>query len=257
MSRPPLSWAYGVTSVPARRADLLPRTLTSLKAGGFTTPRLFVDGARRGADEYQTLFPDLEVTTRTPAVRTFGNFVLSLWELYLRAPTADRYALFQDDFVCVSNLRAYLDRAKFPEGGYLNLYTFRENDPYFAEARRVEVRVPRSEGGWCEGFRPGFFETTQKGRGAVALVFDLPAVQALLASAHFVGRPTDPTRGHRAVDGGIVTALNKAGFREYCHWPSLVQHTGDVSSMGNAPHSKADSFPGEEADALQYLPVAT
>jgi hypothetical protein len=37
------------------------------------------------------------------------------------------------------------------------------------------------------------------------------------------------------------------------HHPSLVQHTGDVSAMGNRPHQKASSFPGEEYDALTLL----
>lgn len=250
----PLVWSYGVTTVPGRRADLLPRTLTSLKAGGFDAPRLFFDQCSNSkAAEYEAELR-LPVTARgREGVRTFGNLVLSLWELYLRAPTADRFALFQDDFVTVRNLRAYLDRTPYPNRGYLNLYTFRENDPDVAAAHNVEVRVPKAAG-WCGGYRPGFFKTTQKGRGAVALVFDQAALMALLGSQHMIDRPHDPVRGHRAVDGGVVTGLNKAGFDEYCHWPSLVQHTGDVSSMGSAPHTKAASFPGEEADALQWLP---
>ena len=38
----PLRWVYGVTTVPERRADLLPRTLVSLDRAGFPSPRIFV-----------------------------------------------------------------------------------------------------------------------------------------------------------------------------------------------------------------------
>lgn len=63
-------------------------------------------------------------------------------------------------------------------------------------------------------------------------------------------RVQDPTRGWRAVDGGIVTGMNKVGYREYVHYPSLVQHTGLISSMRNRQQPTAPSFPGEDFDAM-------
>jgi hypothetical protein len=228
------TWAYGVTTVPERRRTLLPHTLRSLAAAGFDSPRLFVDGEddpRSWKDEFK-----LEVVARYPNIRTYGNWILSLAELYIREPRRTYYAMFQDDFVTYKNLRGYLDAIDYPQQGYLNLYTFPKN----------QVRVP------SENFT-GFYPSNQKGLGAVALVFSEEAVITLLASQHMVMRPRDAFRGHKAVDGGIVTALQQAGYKEYVHNPSLVQHTGLQSSMRNHRHPLATSFRGEEYDALSLL----
>jgi len=242
-----LQWAYGVTTVPSRRNNLLPRTLRSLSDAGFDRPRLFVDG---GSTEGWCHF-GLDVTIRggDPA-RTHGNWHLTLLELFIRQPNADRYAVFQDDFVTVKGLRTYIESSPWPGKGYLNLYTFPSN----------QAVAPLDSGGrvgrWYEArlLNSGSGEhRLQTGRGAVALVFNQESALAILGSTEFLSRPLDPNRGHRAVDGGVVTALNKLGFREYVHDISLVQHTGDVSSMGSKPHPKAKSFPGETWDAMELL----
>src|SRR5688572_13834079 len=95
-------WAYGVTTVPKRRRDLLPRTLGSLAAGGFAAPWLFVDGCDElpgWRAEFVAPGRAAGVTCRYPLVRAYANWGLALGELWLRDPHADRYAVFQDDFV--------------------------------------------------------------------------------------------------------------------------------------------------------------
>lgn len=237
-----MNWAYAVTTCEARLKTLLPKTLASLADAGFPTPHLFIDGADRAA-----LPPDLRslpATCRTPAARTFGNWVLGLAELYIKTPAADRYAVFQDDFVTYRNLRSYLSRCPFPPKGYWNLYTFPSNQGL---APRDAARANAGVGGW--------YPSNQLGRGAVALVFDREGVKTLLGSRHMIDRPESVTRGHRAVDGGIVESMRKAGWTEYVHDPSLVQHTGAVSSMGNRPHLLATSFRGEGYDATEMTPL--
>ncbi|MCK9569097.1 hypothetical protein M0R72_09155 [Candidatus Pacearchaeota archaeon] len=226
-----MNWSYGVTTVPNRKNTLLPKTLASLAKAGFECPRLFIDGAESNA-EYAHL--DLEITVRAPSIRTFGNWTLGLAELYIRNPNADRYAMFQDDFVTYRNLRSYLEQLPYPDRGYCNLYTFPRNQA-----------LCNGKKGWCL--------SDQLGKGAVALVFNREAVLTLLCHEHMVNRPQDPKRGWRAIDGGIVTALKKAGWKEYIHNPSLVQHTGILSSMGNAKHQQAISFKGEGFDAMKLL----
>jgi len=224
-----MKWSYGVTTVAERFEDLLPKTLASLATAGFDEPRLFIDGATEVPDHLR----HYDITYRPPPnIRTFGNWVLSAWELYLREPTADRYAIFQDDFVTYNNLRAYLERVEYPEKTYLNLYTF-----------------PREHKERSKGFYP----SRQHGKGAVALVFSNEALRVLLATEHMVNRPLSAKRGWRAVDGGIVETMRKLGWREMVHNPSLVQHTGDISTMKNRPHPKAPAFMGEDFDALDLL----
>jgi hypothetical protein len=157
-----------------------------------------------------------------------------LWELYVREPRADRYAIFQDDMVCVKNLKGYLDRAPYPSRGYLNLYSFPQNEA-LANGRR------------------GFYESNQRGRGAVALVFDREALFTVLTARNMLERVGQEAKGHKSVDGAVVTAMSNAGFKEYVHAPSLVQHTGLESSMGNKPHPLSETFPGEGFDAMSLL----
>lgn len=224
-------WAYGITTVPSRRNDLFTRTLESLKKAGFDSPRIFVDQCSKANDLYSGF--NLPISSRD-GIRTAGHWVLSMYELYIRHPTAERFALFQDDFVTVKNLCRYLELAPYPENGYLNLYTFPSNQS-LANGRK------------------GWYESNQLGRGAVALVFSREAVIKLLGHSYLVERFQDQKRGYKAIDGGIVETMKRAGVKEYVHNPSLTQHTGLESSMGNPRHQLAQSFPGENFDALDLL----
>lgn len=238
-----IKWSYGVTTVPSRRESHLPRTLVSLKGAGFDRPRLFIDGcSHRLAMQYEEEFR-LPVTARDPAARTSGNWHLSLLELFTRSPACDRYAIFQDDLVMCKDVRRYLDSLTYLENSYLNLMCFMENEePPFDLLQGFHEGCP-----WLKG------DTAQAGRSALALVFSREAVIALLSSSHFNGRHTDTNRGWRKVDGGIVESMNKAGWREHVHHPSLVQHTGIQSSMGNHPHPLSKSFVSESYSSLELL----
>lgn len=229
-------WAYGLTTVPARKDRLLPQTLSSLRVAGFPEPRLFVDGCDpKLATWYKDTF-HLEVTARDPKVNAYMNWVLALAELYGREPQAKMFAMFQDDFVTYPYLREYLESCTYPERGYWNLYTFPIN----------QVICPKDHNNQDH---QGWYLSNQLGRGAVALVFNREAVITLLSHQHMVERPLSADRGWKAIDGGIVTALNKAGWKEWVHNPSLVQHMGDHSTLGNKPHKQSTSFKGTNFDA--------
>ena len=244
-----LSWSYGVTTIPARRHSHLPRTLRSMALAGWDRPRLFVDGVARGdcglCKSYQEL--GLEITGHYPEMKsgrsTYGNWAMALAELYARDQECDRYAIFQDDVVCCLNLRKYLDACAYPSDGYWNLYTF-----------PVNYRLIRKIQGWGK--------SNQRGLGALALVFNRSTVVKLLSSSTLLELPVMPvrlkTKGRnnerwRAVDGAVVTAMKNAGYREYVHNPSLVQHTGIESYLNQARTANpvADSFRGENFDAMK------
>jgi len=229
-----MEWSYGVTTVPSRLNTTLPVTLESLKLAGFETPRLFIDDCE-DASEFKKL--DLPITSHWPRMHVNGNWILSVIELYLRQPEAQRYAIFQDDFVTYRNLRQYLEQVPYPENGYCNLYT-----------------VPRYERAGAQ--HKGWFKAIpQYGIGAVALVFTRDAVKALFDNRHMIDKMhgPDPVKRIKSVDGGIVSAMNKSGWYEYVHMPSLVQHIGDVSAAGNDQSKKPRSFRGESYDALEML----
>lgn len=227
-----LKWAVGLTTVGSRRKELLPRTLASLARAGFDRPRLFVDGSKDIVG-WEREF-GLEVTVRSTNVNTVCNWVLTAWELYLRDPFADRYAIFQDDLVACTDLRRYLEVMPYPEGGYCNLYSMPSNEQAF-----------RGEVGWVPA--------SQKGRGAVALVFSREALCAVLTARHMVDKVRSARKPNRSVDGAIVDSMAKAGWREYVHNPGLVQHTGKHSSMGNSAHLDSTTFRGEGYSAMSLL----
>ena len=232
-------WAYGVTTISERATTLLPKTLMSLKAAGFDDPRLFIDD-NGDFDKF-----GLSYTTREPRVRTFGNWILGLSELLIRNPDADKFAMFQDDFVTCKNLRRYLEAVEWPQTGYLNLYTF-----------PINQRLSSDRAGWYEAKVLGSGQRVvdqQTGYGAVGLVFSREAVITLLEQQTTITKPLREDNSWRRLDGVIALAMNVAGWREYVHNPSLVQHTGLMSSMGNKRHPLATSFPGEEFDAMMLL----
>jgi hypothetical protein len=164
--------------------------------------------------------------------------MLSLWELYLREPTADRYAIFQDDLVAVKGLRQYLDACEYPRKGYWNLYT-----------------VPGNLG--FSGDKQGWHKASRDGKGALGLVFSREAVVTLSQQQYFLVRPQDTRRGHQSIDGAVWTAFKNASWTEYVHSPSLLQHTGNGrSSMEhpvNASWALSDCFPGEGFDATSLF----
>lgn len=245
-----IKWAYGVTTVHSRAYDLLPRTVESLGNAGFETPWLFADDTAN-RQLYLERIGEYNQTLRYPAIRTAGNWVLSLAEIYLRDPIATYYAIFQDDLIAVKGLREYIERTVFlGEKRYYNLHTFPRDEalPSFGEPQ------------WCEGPELSNGQhplNYQQGRGAVALVFPREAVITLLSSRHIWERFGDTHTGWRNIDGGIVTAMNQAGWREWVHYPSLVKHTGvESTTRQDRRYARMESyhFPGEEFDATSWLP---
>lgn len=248
------TFAYGITTIPERRTTTLPITLKSLANAGFTDPVLFIDDRDDGGWglEYDMVTPPLylglkKVFRTDGRVRAFGHWILSLWELFIRNPHADLYALFQDDIIVSKNLRLYLDSITFPHRGYLNLYTFPSNQ---------KVAPPS----------PGFYRSNQNGKSATALVFDRESIVTILTSSHTITKLR--SRNHRAwksIDGGVIQAFKDASpvgqWHEYVHNPSLIQHIGDKSTLGNPDvigtgdpnHWKSTSFKGEDFDCTSLL----
>lgn len=225
----PISWAYGVTTVPERKDDLLVQTLHSLCDAGFGDPHLFVDGCN-DPSEYKE-FGGLVSCRPNPPVKIVGNWVMGMWELYVRNPTAHRFVMFQDDIQVVGNLREYLDSSPYPEKGYLNLYTHDENKKF-----------TKDKPGWCLAM--------QRGLGALGLVFDREALQLALMSQLLVRKPASAhlKRSWKALDGGVSECMRQVSYKEWTHNPSLLQHWGLESSLRNRQYLPVESFSGEKIE---------
>lgn len=164
----------------------------------------------------------------------FGNWLLGMWELYILDPWCERYAMFEDDILCCNNLKAYLEEP-IPNKSYLNCYTNPENTAL------------------CPAGHKGWYPSNQKGKGALGLVFSRMGLITLLSQESLVLWRQNATRGHKSIDGAIATAMSHAGWMEYVHSPSLVQHMGLKSTICNGPRTQSPCFVGEYYDPLEIL----
>lgn len=247
-----IKWSYGITTVPQRRTTTLPKTIQSLIMTGFDSPRLFIDVQDEKTylpdlvKEYQTDF-NLPITIRDKNIRTFGNWILALMELYVREPHSDRYALFQDDILACANLREYLEHVEYPKAGYMNLITYIQNDR--------EKQVHAKKLGIDADTMIGWYPSNQMGKGAQALVFDRDCVLQILSNHNILKRPQS-ANGWQNVDGGINEAMKRAGYLEYVHSPSLVTHQQGKTTMGPThPQEQPpiQSFRGENWNAMEVV----
>jgi hypothetical protein len=253
-----MRWACGLTTVPERRHTTLGPTLDSLYHGGFSGLRLFVDGATDDNDWARTgLYP---TTFHYPRVHAYGNFYLGLLELYLRDPTADLFAMFQDDVLVCRNLRPYLETLTIAGGDYLNLMSTWIN----WNLCPVDLATGKRKVGLHRG--------NQWGHGAQGLVFPRRSVQNLLQSHHWVYRPLaekneefHPERAWCNLDGGVVCGIKELHGLEVCHNPPLLQHRDCPTTLpprrsqkGNQAgyQPRAPHWVGEDFDALSLAGVA-
>ena len=234
------TWQYAVTTVPSRINTTLPVTLKSLTSSGFEEPDLYIDGILPSEIIDAGLDLPVGIVHERHNVRTFSHWHLTLLDMFSRNPWAEYYAIFQDDFVCVRNLKEYIESSYPAEKCYLNLFTFMENEAIVHEVQ-----------GWVDSAKSA--SGRNMGRGAVGLVFRHDACEALLTSGHMITRRYDAQRRHISLDGAVVESMNDSGYAEYVHGPSLLQHTGTESSMGNKKHPTALTFPGEDFDPLTLL----
>ena len=208
-----------------------------MRRAGFNEFRLFVDGCH-SLNNWE--FFGAPVTCRYPRIRAFGNWWLGLQELYIRSPTADRYLMVQDDVVFSRGVREYLENTPYPESAYCNLCTYPQNH----DDNRL---------GWYRA--PSGDRVRWRGYGAQALLFDRNAIRVLLSREcpDFAFKPEDPSKGHQAIDGAVVSKLEMFGVLEHVHNPSLAFHIGVESVMGHRPQPTTAGFRGEDFDAMSLL----
>jgi hypothetical protein len=136
--------------------------------------------------------------------------------------SGDRYAIFEDDVMACRQLREYLERCP-PGKGSWNLLTLEEN--------RAFTKVV-----------PGWLESNQLGRSACGLAFERPTADCLLQMERFV---RGPSRGETMFDAVVIATLKSLGYKELGHYPSLLQHVGIETTLGNS-FGHVSAFLGEE-----------
>jgi len=207
-ARRTMDWAVGVLTAPRKRQTLA-STLHGLKQAGFADVQLF---AEPGA-EIPTEFRHLPVTRQGRSLGVFGNTVTALSALYLSQPSAEAFALFQDDISVAGGLREWCDRELWPSGqGLVSLFTIREQS--------------EQNPGWHVA-RRGMYRTF----GALGFVFRRDVLLEFL-SDHRVWLHRQ-TRRHGS-DAAIGEWATRTGRGISYHSPSLLQHRGETSAAGHS-----------------------
>lgn len=226
-----MKWATGITTVWERERTYFPRAMQAIVNAGWQ-PHVFID---------------------EPHIGTFGRWYLSLLELWIRNPTADAYAIFQDDIELCKNVRPYIEKTGIPANVYLNLVTH-------PLAREAPPTLAGCSGGWFTTRKrynslplPNGLPS-QAGRGACALVFPRQAAKELLKAERMLDKPVEKYSTCN-LDGAIVESMNAAGYVEMAHTPSLGRHIGAESSMPglSKPQLSNNDFPGAHFDAYPLL----
>ena len=200
-----MQWAVSVTTAP-RPTPTLSRTLASLERAGFAEATVLNDAGRDGA---------------------WPNWLQAVRVALAARPRAESLLICQDDVVCCSGLREYLDRTLWPSDCVAIC------SPYCPGAyrqRRQGWRLQRR--GW---HLVGALCWAVPRAAAEAILCDLGQVEA-----------------QRHVDARIGKWAADTGRTVWYHTPSLVQHEGiGNSALGDPTDNtlrRAVDFVGEAVE---------
>ncbi|HEV3343304.1 MAG TPA: glycosyltransferase [Pirellulales bacterium] len=226
-----LRWQVGLLTAP-RDVPTVHETLVSIQAAGFAPIHVFA--------EPQSWIPrldgDLRVIVHPRRLGNITNFYNALAVLYEQTPNADAFAIFQDDVRVAEGLRAWCGREFWPLGaGLVSLFTPRPH--------------AQPQPGW-HLLAPGFHRIY----GGQAIVFRRDLVRSFLADP-LVVRSLHVGRSHDDAVVGGWAARRRLSIAY--HTPSLVLHTGAVSSLypnGPDPRTFADAVDRIEQIATWRAP---
>ena len=221
-------WAVGITTAP-RRLPTLEQCVHSVLAAGWDEPMLLIDGDV----EILPSMSGLRASRHSPAAGALPNYILALWELYLRHPAADAYLMIQDDALMLgsSATRQYLESFLWPDDGacIASLY--------------CSTKYVQETAGWHKFDKSWVW-------GAVAFVFSRDALKAFISSPIvFDHRELPDDQGLIEIDvliGKVAVALD---IPIYYPSPSLVQHIGTISTLWDTARAvngrRASQFLGD------------
>lgn len=205
-----MDWCVGMTTSP-RLTPTIQSSLRSVKQAGWPEIRIFA--------EPMAALPDINapsaLSERDQKLGAFPNWYLGLTEMYLRNPRCEAYAMFQDDLLLAPSTRDYLENSLWPapEIGVVSLYCPSHDHQQDTVGFRPSTR------GW-------------KAWGALAYVFSNPGLRAFLSDPVVLNhRHHGPADGLRNIDSVVGSWCQRANLPYFVHIPSLVQHTGDTSTI--------------------------
>lgn len=216
--------ATGITTSP-RQKQTLTECLSSITSSGLLKPIIFSDDNMSTPDGFESV-------KRLSRFGPWKNWYHGVSYLANQYPMSDAYLMIQDDGILSKNIVAYLINNPFPKDtAIFSLYC---------------PSIYRS-------IYPGWF-SVKKGYsmvGAVAIAITKKYMEAFLKSDIVINYDKD-----KHIDGLLGKWAEINSLKVYYHFPSLVQHIGETSTI--YPRKKinrqrrADSFIGN-VDSVDYM----
>lgn len=97
-------WAVGITTA-HRKYQTITKTVKALEHAGWDTGTIFAE-----PHSYIDCGPNWQYVHRANQIGIFGNWILGLYELFIRNIDADAFFIIQDDIIISPNAREYLEK---------------------------------------------------------------------------------------------------------------------------------------------------
>lgn len=195
-------WAIGVITAP-RNIPTLTKTIKSISNAGWNNGIIF---AEPGIYEQHH---NWKYCYRSEKIGIFGNWMLGLYELFIRNIDADAFIMIQDDIILPPGLKKYLE----------NSLWFTDNDHIVSLFTPASVSRDQPD---------GWHKTSEYNGGPAVIVMSHGAVRKILSSTiplQFYG--AQKTSNSSFDDLGIFLIDN---LEVYYPIPSISDHIGHIST---------------------------
>jgi len=197
-------WAVGVVTAP-RKISTITKTIKALEKAGWENGIIFAE-----PNSYIYQNNNWEYVHRSKRLGIFGNWMLGLYELFIRNIDADAFFMIQDDILVPPNTRNYLERSLwFTETPHLvSLFGMFDNDPEYQ---------------WREVYK---YEG-----GPNSIIMSHETVQEILSSLIPLQYYGIQSKKNTSFDDlGIFSLMSKNNWPTFYPKPSISDHIGHYST---------------------------
>lgn len=197
-------WAVGILTS-ARKSQTIIKTVKALEHAGWDAGIIFAE-----PQSYVNCGDNWDCVNRFRQIGIFGNWILGLYELFIRNIDADAFLMMQDDIIIAPNTRKYLESALwFTEG------------PHLVSLFGPNVADKDESNSWRS--------TSKYGGGPASLVMSHETVQEILSSLIPL-RYYGIKRKTSFDDLGIFSLASSKKWPVYYPKPSIGDHIGHQST---------------------------
>lgn len=199
-------WAVGITTSP-RKYPTITKTIKALEGAGWNEGTIFAEPGEYGHNNQNWPY-----VYRHKNAGIFGNWMLGLYELFIRNIDADAFFMIQDDIVISPNTREYLENA-----------LWFSDEPHLVSLFGPNAIDKDENNGWRS--------TTEYHGGPNSIIMSHETVQEVLSSLtplRYYG--VQKLKNSSFDDLGIFALMHENNWNVYYPKPSIGDHIGHQST---------------------------